>query len=266
MSQIGVRSVLKNAFEVFFQNFGIVLFIAVVTGGVGSAVSTVAATAFADAVDMKGQQLLVVTQLFSVLVLTVWSGFVGSWAAPAQIYLWVQREKGKPASLYEAINFGLNRFRRVFAAHFKAYAIIAAGNIVIVPGVLFGLMFAFVDAIATLDVQEQSPLARSQRLTSGRRGTIFRTMAVFLVWWIPYQLLIVFLAQSTNLLYASLSGIVDHMVLILIDLCMVQIYLDLFRKKHAPVEPPPVEQAGTADPAAGAYAPLPIKGSDETVG
>ncbi len=234
MKRIGVREVLQNAFSVFVQNFGIALFIAVIAGGGGAVLSTVATKLFSDNVDFKGQQLLVVSTLFGQLVLTLWSGVVGSWAAPAQIYLWVQREKGKAASLYDAVNYGLNRLHRVWKAHFSAYAIIAAGNIVIVPGVLFGLQFAFVDAIATLDAEEKSPLARSRRLTSGRRGTIFRTMCVFLVWWIPNQLLLFYLAQSSNLVYAAMGGVVDHMVLILVDLCMVQFYLDLFRDRSAP--------------------------------
>jgi hypothetical protein len=233
MNRIGVREVVKNALSVFFQNFGIALFIAVVCGGVGAALGTLATKAFTDQLQMKGQQLLITAMFFQTFIAILWAATVGSWAAPAQIYLWVQREKGKPASLYEAINFGLNRVGRVWKAHAAAYGIWAVGNIIVVPGVLFGLMFAFVDAIATLDAQEPSPLARSQRLTSGRRGTIFRTMCVFLAWWLPYQLLGFYILQSSNVLYAALGGVGDHLVLILVDLCMVQLYLDLFRKREA---------------------------------
>ena len=247
MNRLGVVTVVKNAFSVFFQNFATAFFIALICGGLGSVLVTLGGQAFADQSDMKGQSLLVVSQLFQILLATIWGGIVGSWAAPAQIYLWVAHVKGRTASIYDAVNYGLNRFSRVLPAHFKALAIVQAGNIVVVPGVLFGLQYAFVDAIATLDSQETSPLKRSSRLTSGRRGTIFRTMCVFLVWWLPYQFLLVYMAQSTNLLYSFGAGVIDHMVLILIDLCMVQFYLNLFQKQPEVSE----GQSASVEPAAG---------------
>lgn len=227
---------LKNALNVFFSNFHIALFIALVCGGAGFAVTHWMGDEVARATGFSGQSLLVVSTLTQAVLSCFWALGVGAWAAAAQIYLWVQREKNQPATLAGSINFGLNRLGRVAKAHFYAYSLVVLGNVVIVPGIIFGLQYAFVDAIATLDPLEQHPLSRSARLTSLKRGAIFKTMLVFaLLWWVPDQLALVFLVPSMASWADVAFGTVDHLVLILVDLCMVQYYLDMFRR---PVEPP----------------------------
>ncbi len=234
MNRIGIAQVLRNAFQVLFKNLAIVLVIAIVMGGVGWAIADViGGLALEIWKPATGQQAMVISQVAQTIWLTIWGCFVGSWAAPATLYLWVQHEKKRPTNLYEAVNFGLNRWSRVFPAHARALFIVQLGIIVIVPGILFGLQYAFVDAIATLDNEEKDPLARSRKLTSGRRGTIFRTFAVFLLWWAPTQLGGFFWLQGLGTWALALGGVVDALVLIAIDLCMVQYYLDLFRKPAA---------------------------------
>ncbi|MDP2315999.1 MAG: hypothetical protein Q8P41_24090 [Pseudomonadota bacterium] len=234
MNRIGIAQVLRNAFLVLFRNLGIVLVIAVIYGGLGWAIAEVIGSMALDYWrPTTGQQAMVVSQVAQTIWLTIWGCIVGSWAAPATLYLWVQHEKKRPTTLYEAVNFGLNRFPRVIKAHARALFIVQLGIIVIVPGILFGLQYAFVDAIATLDTQERDPLARSRKLTAGRRGTLFRTFAVFLVWWAPTQLGGFFWLQGIGPWALALGGVVDALVLIAIDLCMVQYYLDLFRKPAA---------------------------------
>lgn len=248
--RIGVITVLKNAFAVLFRNFGLALVLALIAGGVGSLVIESVGTWLGELVvgtptpagGMAGiqqkQALLVATQLGMTGVMILWGSLVGSWAAPAAIYLWVQHEKGRPASLYEAVNYGLNRWSRVFPAHALAYSVITIGNIFIIVGAYFALQYAFVDAIATLDAEERDPVARSRKLTVGRRGTIARTFAFFLLWWVPYQFILFFMIQAEGQWLLSMAtGVVDHLVLILVDLCMVQLYLDIFRKPAAAAAP-----------------------------
>jgi hypothetical protein len=234
MNRIGMGQVLKNAFGVLFRNFGIALFLALILGGIGWAIADFAGDLAVEwGQPVSGQQRLVYSQITQTIVLTIWGAIVGAWAAPATIYLWVQHEKGRPTSLYEAVNYGLNRFGRVLGPHARALFVVQLGIIVIVPGILFGLQYAFVDAIATLDTQEKDPLARSRKLTSSRRGTLFRTFAVFLLWWAPTQLGGFLKLQEMGWWAVSAAGVVDALVLITIDLCMVQFYLDLFRKPTA---------------------------------
>lgn len=237
---------LKNALSVFFANFHIAAVIGLVCGGAGFAVTHWAGDAVATSSGFTGQSLLVVSTLAQTVFLCLWAAVVGSWAAPAQIYLWVQREKNQPATLSGAINYGLNRLGRVMKPHFMAYSLVMLGTVVIVPGIIFGLQYAFVDAIATLDPLEKHPLARSARLTSARRGSIFRTMLVFaLIWWLPNQLALVFLVPSMATWANVALGTVDHWVLILVDLCMVQYYLAMFRK---PAEAAPAPAVASENP------------------
>jgi len=231
MAPIGIFTVLRNAVSVLFRNFGVALFIATFNGGLGAILADLATKwvyYYVHPVDKQAQ--LLTTQLTQLAVITTWGCTVGAWAAAASIYLWVQHVKQRPVSLYEAVNFGLNRLARILPAHAKAFFIVQLGMIVIVPGILFGLQYAFVDGIAALDEQEKNPLNRSRRLTSGRRGTLFRTFACFLPWWIPYQFALVWVLQGRGPGWQFAGGLMDSFVLILLDLCMVQFYLDLFRK------------------------------------
>lgn len=240
MKRIGIFAVLGNALQVTFKNLGIVLLIATISGALGWLLADFLAELMLGFIRTNtSQQRLIVSELSKTVALTVWGCLAGAWAAPATLYLWVQQEKGRPTSLYEAVNYGLNRFPRVLGPHSRALFIIQLGLIVIVPGILFGLQYAFVDAIATLDTAEKDPLARSRKLTAGRRGTLFRTFLFFLVWWVPMQLGGIWWIQAKGPLALALGGVVDGLILIIIDLCMVQFYLDLFRKPTAPAEPVP---------------------------
>ncbi|MFZ5478461.1 MAG: hypothetical protein ACOZNI_16955 [Myxococcota bacterium] len=251
VKRIGMWTVLGNAFRVLFKNFGTALFLAVITGATGAVLSDLIVGSVLDSYHASNQQQrLIVMQLTQLVVLTLWGGTIGAWAAAAGVYLWVQEEKKQKATLYEAVNYGLNRWGRVLKPHLKALVIVQLGLIVVVPGILFGLQYAFVDAIATLDQVEKDPIARSRKLTSGRRGTLFRTFAVFLVWWIPFQLAGVYWLQGQGVWALALGGLIDHLVLLTLDLCMVQYYLDLFRKPAAP--------PSTGAPAAEPVQPAPV--------
>ncbi|MSQ01156.1 MAG: hypothetical protein EXR71_04575 [Myxococcales bacterium] len=234
--RISVPTVLRNAFSVFFANLEIALVIALISGGVGFWLTDMIGTSAVEGQDIRDPKMqLIAATLVQSALLCFWALVVGAWAAPAQIYLWVQREKGLPATLAGAVNFGLNRWSRVAFAHFRAYLAVVLGNIIVVPGIIFGIQFAFVDAIATLDAKEKHPLRRSARLTSVRRRAIVGTMLVFLFgWWLWFQLGLVFFLPSLPVWGKVALGTIDHLVLVLVDLCMVQFYLDLFRKA-APV-------------------------------
>lgn len=90
-----------------------------------------------------------------------------------------------PMSLYKAVNFALNRYGRLFVPHLAAQLQIQLGLIILIPGVLFQLQYAFVDAVACME-EERAPLNRSKRLTRGRRQSIF---LLFLPWMLLSQLI-----------------------------------------------------------------------------
>ena len=84
------------------------------------------------------------------------------------------------AGLYDAVNFALNRYSKMFMPHLAAQLSIQIGMLVLLPGILFFLQFAFVDAVASLE-KEKWPLARSKKLTRGRRRTLFLLLLPYLV-------------------------------------------------------------------------------------
>ena len=212
----------------------------------------------------KSMTLMFTSSLATALADAVWMGLYGAVAASATIYLWVQRERQRSASLYDAVNYALSRWKRVVGPHFRSVLMVMIGSQVLVPGVLFGMQRAFVDAIATIDDRETDPAARSKRLTASRRGLVLQTFAVSALWWVPYAFVGTFLlmdpvasltpyvgaVNATTLapFVAPLTYVVTFFVLAVMDLCMVQYYLDMFRKTAPPV-PGPVDLTKPAVPA-----------------
>ncbi len=105
--------------------------------------------------------------------------FLGPLLAAISIYVARAHTHGAPAPLSKAINFALNRYRRMFKWHAIAWLMIHFGlALICLPGLFFLAIYAFVDSILCLE-KEPWPLARSKKLTRGRRKTIF---LVFVPW------------------------------------------------------------------------------------
>lgn len=231
----GVLPTMGRAASVVGANFGAMLFLAALNGGIGAVVISWVGSLVHDYVVQSyrvnnPQVALLASELPQQVMIWIWGGSVGSFTMAASLYFWVQRETNREATFRESINYALNRFHRIWKPHTKALGIILLGNIVLVPGIWFALQYAFVDAIATLDSEEKDPLARSKRLTFGRRGSIFRSFLIFGVWWFAYQLPVRLGFQDLGTAWIFLGGTVDHFVVILLDLCFIQYYLNIFRK------------------------------------
>lgn len=231
----GIFAALGIATRVFVANAGPLVLMAAVVGGIGAVLSSWVGTSVHDYwmhshPTNNPQVALMASELPNSLVVLLWGCTAGAFAAAFSLYYWVRFEKKETGSLYAGVNYALSRLPRVFPAHAKAYGLIWLGNIVIIPGIWFALQYAFVDAIATLDDREKDPLGRSQRLTFGRRGRIFRTYAVLLVWMLPYQLPLRFAFQDKGLAYVALGGTIDECIAILLTFAFVQYFLDIFRK------------------------------------
>ena len=111
---------------------------------------------------------------------------VGPLVAAMAVYIGRAFAEGSTPSLYQGINFALNRYGRMFLPHLAAQLSIQLGMVILIPGVLFQLQYAFVDAVAALE-DEPAPLFRSKKLTRGRRKSIF---LLFLPWLVLSQVLI----------------------------------------------------------------------------
>ena len=105
---------------------------------------------------------------------------VGPLVAATGVFVARAAANGKPAGLYPALNFALARYKRMFVPHMRAWVAILVGMQVLVPGLLYWMMYAFVDAVAALD-DHPDPRARSRQLTLGRRGTILWMASPFIL-------------------------------------------------------------------------------------
>lgn len=245
----GVFSALGMAVRVFVRNAGPLMVVAIVAGGLEAVLT---GWVFEEmqrwwAAGHTGNEdarvALLVAEFPSSLVTLVWQCTVGGFVAAFTLYWWVRHEKKEVGSFYSGMNYALGRMGRVLPAHAKAYLLIWLGNIVLIPGIWFALQYAFVDAIATIDDREQDPLRRSQHLTTKLRGRIFRTWIPFVPWIIAQYLMFRFEFMGRGVGWVALGGVVDTMVDILLTLCFVQYYLDLFRKRPAAPAPAPAPAA-----------------------
>lgn len=265
MQPTGIFHAYTNAFRVFSRNLVILLFFAAVVGGAGAAL----ASAVADysmalytggkAASMADKGALVAGEIPRMIAWTFWQGLVGALGASASVYLWYKEARNEPTSLRDALNYAINRFSRVGPAHLKAFAIVFWGGQLFIPGLLFGLQFAFVDAVATLDDRETQPLERSRVLTRGRRGALARALIPAAIWWVGYQLLFGFVLKDAGTLAFAVGGMADHLVNALVDMVMAQLFVEEVRRRIALAEKrqaaaQPVATAGpapTPDGAAG---------------
>ncbi len=134
-------------------------------------------------------------------------------------------------ALWLAHDLSLSRYSRVFFPHFVAWLSITLGMIIIVPGVLFLLQYAFVDAVACME-EEKSPLPRSKGLTRGRRKSLF---LLALPWIILSQVLGFFqlwaLSQSGMVMAAG--DTVATMITFVMFVAFYLIYDERTRKRRA---------------------------------
>ena len=151
----------------------------------------------------------------------------------ASIYTWRRLATGQPCSPKAALNWSIGRYGRMFGPHAKACLTISLGMVIIVPGILFGLQYAFVDAIAATDDKSQSPLKRSQKLTRGRRGRIMWTWLPYALWYLPAYLVFVYQAEAgftmggvevSPHVAVLLFGTLDVLLLAVMEMAMFGLY------------------------------------------
>ena len=121
--------------------------------------------------------------------------FLGPLFAALVIYLGLSYSRNKPSSLGDAINFVVSRYGRLLKPFILAQLCIQLGMIVLIPGVLFMMQLAFVDAIACAE-KEKHILTRSKKMTRGIRGSL---LWFIIPWSVFIQLIgIVSLGYSGN--------------------------------------------------------------------
>ena len=130
---------------------------------------------------------------------------LGPFFASLAVYISRAYAYNKPCTIYGAVNFALSKYKRLFAPYLIAQLSIQLGMIICIPGVLFMMQYAFVDAIACLE-KEKAVITRSRKMTRGLRGT----MLGFILPWAGFSQLmgIIVFQFSGNFLTLSTANFV----------------------------------------------------------
>jgi hypothetical protein len=124
--------------------------------------------------------------------------------AAAAIYTVATKRDGREPTLYGAMNFALKKYSRLFKWHAAAQLSIKLGMLILIPGVLFMMMYAMVDPVLCFE-KEKWPLDRSKRLTRVWRKTLFVFMMPWVVMVAVVPLVLFWSSQQGGLLTFGIS-------------------------------------------------------------
>ncbi len=198
----------------------------------------------AHGVVIDSQQAPLFAMMLSDFPVMAWSCVVGAFAAAVVIRIYLQDSEGNDVSLGDAVNFGLARWRRVIVPYTLMVVFIWIGSIVIIPGILYTLFWAFVPAVAVLDPEVRQVLRRSSLLTRGRRGRIFRTYLLFIPWWGWYATLGPFILLNTHWGLRHVAATCNEFLGFVIAMALLQLYLERMREVEALLAKREAEKAG----------------------
>ena len=155
-----------------------------------------------DAYNVQGSLLQQNAQLVSVILTFMGLNLlkvllVGPLLSMMIVYLGFAFTQNKEVSPYNALNFILRNYKRLFVPFLIAQLCIQIGMVVVIPGVLFMMQYAFVDAVTCIE-KNPGPLTRSRKLTRALRGSLL----AFIIPWALFSQLsgLVILQFSDNFL------------------------------------------------------------------
>ncbi len=170
------------------------------------------------------QSQLIWSELGKLAIGLFWGVVIYPFLDAASIYVWRAVGRGEAPGFKEAVNWSLNRYGRMFGPHAAAFLSISLGMVIVVPGILFGLMYAFTDAITATDERARRPLARSEKLTKGRRRRIALSWLPYAAWYLPAYLYLVYAAEGQGFLGVLVFGTFDMFLLQVMEMTMFGLY------------------------------------------
>lgn len=244
----------RRGFAATFSNFGAFLVLAIVLAVPADLVRDLSFNLFqglftsylpARGITIDPQQVVILAMAAADVPGLLVSCLFAAFAIPAAYYLYLKHEAGESPSLGAAANFGLLRWRRVIWPYTAAMLVIWLGSIVVIPGILYTIFYAFVVAVATLDDKARRPLDRSTKLTWGRRGRIFRIYLLFIPWWGWYATFGPLLLMEQPLVIRLAAEIINEFIGLVTTLCFLQLY----QERMAELERKARDGAGNESPA-----------------
>lgn len=87
---------------------------------------------------------------------------------------------GQHVGFGKVLNFALKRYKNVFVPYLLAMLSIQFGMLIVIPGIMFMMQYAFVDSVASFE-KEPHVLTRSKRLTKARRKSLIILIIPFVL-------------------------------------------------------------------------------------
>ena len=171
MARTSSFSALRGALGATFGNLLVVLPLMLVMGFIAAGADSYLYARLATG-GAQDQSTLVKVLLAWTGVALVQEILLGPIVGAIGVYVGRMHSAGQSASPYDAINFALGRYGRLFFPRLIAQLSIQLGLMLLLfPGIIYVSMYAFVDSVACLE-QKVWPIDRSKGLTRGRRGSI----------------------------------------------------------------------------------------------
>ncbi|MFH1464682.1 MAG: hypothetical protein ABIO70_09880 [Pseudomonadota bacterium] len=184
----------------------------------------------AHGVSLDPQQGPILAMTVAEILVLPWTCVVGTFAAAAILHVYMRDVTGKRAEIGDTISQALFHWRRLIVPFTLATLVIWVGSIVVIPGILYTLLYAFVVPVAILDPGVKHVLRRSTRLTRGRRGRIFRAYVAFGWWWGWYATVGALMLHGQEWWKVYTANLCDELVGFAISFILFGLYLE--RKKQ----------------------------------
>jgi hypothetical protein len=191
-----------------------------VVGGLGHLLMSWGAALMVDIIQPTGQGQLWTSELTKLGVGIIWFIFAKPIVDATAIYCWRQISRGGTVQAGKAWNWAIGRYGRMLKPHAAKFVTVSAGLIIVVPGVLFGLQYAFVHAISAMEEKPTGVLARSQRFTDGRRGRIAMVWLAYVPWYLFYTVVATYQVESWGWWAVAGLGAVDVLLLTIMTMVM----------------------------------------------
>lgn len=172
----------------------------------------------------NSQTALIAHELTRTFVVIIVGVFTLPLLHAGAVYHWMRGSEGKPATIKGTLNFALSRYKRMLGPHAASWITVQLGMIIVVPGLLFGLQYAFVDAIAALDDNAKKPLVRSQKFSYGRRGRIAFMWLPLVPWYIGYSLVATYQAAAWGIWAILGLALLNALIHLPFEMAMVGMY------------------------------------------
>ncbi len=244
-AQLSVLATVRRSLGVLVSRFGLFLVLALLLGVPGTALTDWLTELFLqlnkDVLAANG--VLIDKQIAAILCMGVadivalpWDLVVKTIAVGAVIRAFLQISQGKDATLNDSFSYSLSAFPRLFKHFALAQLIIFIGSLVYIPGILYGLFYAFVAPVVLLDPGVKKVLRRSTRLTRGRRGRIFRIYLLFFPFWGTLALIGPLVLPNQHFLIGYAAWTLNALVWFVIVMAVLQLYIERMDQLQALID------------------------------